>query len=75
MGKSKISEKIITQHKFGIEGLLNVDNLDEGIIIVEVEEEGEIDLSKFLKKFSDKYVKISISETLLPHSSTKFNFS
>ena len=63
IGKSKISEKIITQHKFGIEGLLNVDDLDSGVIFVEVEEEGPIDLSKFLKRFSDKYVKILISET------------
>ena len=63
IAKKLISEKIVIKHTFGIEGLLNVDNIDEGVIIVEVEEHGEIDLSKFLRKFSDKYVKISISET------------
>ena len=59
----KISEKIITQHKFGIEGLLNVDSLDENIVLVEVEEEGEVDLRRFLDKFNGKYVKITINET------------
>lgn len=44
MAKSKINEKIITEHKFSIEGSLNVDGLQENNIVVEVEEEGEVDL-------------------------------
>lgn len=62
MAKSKINEKIITEHKFSIEGTLNVDELQEGVIICEVEDEGEIDLKKYLEKFNDKYIKIAISD-------------
>ena len=62
MAKSKINEKIVTEHKFSIEGILNVDNLPEEQIIVEVEEEGEVDLKKYLEKFNEKYIKIAISD-------------
>lgn len=62
MAKSKINEKIITDHKFNAEGSLNVDNLIEGQIILEVEDEGEVDLFKYLKKFNESYIKISISD-------------
>ena len=62
MAKSKINEKIITEHKFSIEGTLNVDELQEGTIICEVEDEGEIDLKKYLEKFNGKYIKIAVSD-------------
>lgn len=62
MAKSKINEKIITEHKFSIEGSLNVDSLQENNIVVEVEEEGEVDLKKYLDKFNGKYIKIALSD-------------
>ena len=62
MAKSKINEKIITEHKFSVEGTLDVDNLQENTIVVEVEEEGEVDLKKFLDKFNGSYIKIAISD-------------
>lgn len=62
MAKSKINEKIVTEHKFTIEGILNVDNLPEGAIIVEVEDEGEVDLKKYLDKFNGKYIKNGMSD-------------
>lgn len=62
MAKSKINEKIITEHKFSIEGILNVDELQEEVIICEVEDEGEIDLKKYLEKFNGKYIKIAVSD-------------
>jgi len=62
MAKSKVQEKIITDHQFKAEGTLNVDNLQEGMFILEVEDEGEVDLYKYLKKFGDSYIKISISD-------------
>lgn len=64
MAKSKISEKIITDHKLSIEGTLNVDNLQENVIIAEVEEIGEVDLKKYLDAFNGKYIKISLSDKL-----------
>lgn len=59
----KINEKIITEHKFSIEGTLNVDELQEGAVICEVEDEAtEIDLKKYLEKFNGRYVKIAVSD-------------
>ena len=60
--KSKINEKITNTHLFSVEGTLNVDALNEGSIIAEVEEEGEIDLVDYLKKFNGSYVKIQITD-------------
>jgi hypothetical protein len=62
MAKSKIQEKIVTDHQFKAEGTLNVDKLQEGVFILEVEDEGEVDLYKYLKKFNESYIKISISD-------------
>lgn len=62
MAKSKINEKIINEHKFSIKGTLNVDELKEGQIICEVEDEGEIDLLSYLTKFNGDYIKLSISD-------------
>ena len=44
MAKSKISEKVITDHKFAIEGVLDVSNLSENAIAIDVEEYGKVDL-------------------------------
>ena len=60
MAKSKIMEKIEEKHIFSVEGFLNVDNLQEGSIICEVEEEGEVDLQSYLKKFNGELIKLSI---------------
>ena len=58
----KINEKIITEHKFSIEGTLNVDELQEGAVICEVEDEGSVDLKKYMEKFNGRYVKIAVSD-------------
>lgn len=55
MGK-KINEKIITEHRFNVEGTLDVDNLQDEIIFIELEE-GVVDLKKYLDKFNGKYIK------------------
>lgn len=60
MAKSKIVEKIERKHSFSVEGILNVDELQEGMILCEVEDEGEVDLIEYLRKFGDGTVKISI---------------
>jgi ERCC4-related helicase len=62
MAKSKINEKVVTEHKFTAEGTLNIDELQEGTVMIEVEEEGEVDLKKYLDKFNGKYIKISFSD-------------
>ncbi len=60
MAKSKIIEKIENKHLFSVEGFLNVDDLKEDSIICEVEEEGELDLLSYLKKFNGELIKLSI---------------
>lgn len=60
MAKSKIMEKIERKHTFSVEGILNVDELQEGMILCEVEDEGEVDLIEYLRKFGDNTVRISI---------------
>lgn len=58
----KIQEKIVTDHQFKAEGILNVDNLQEGMFILEIEDIGEVDLVKYLKKFNESNIKLSISD-------------
>lgn len=60
MAKSKIVEKIERKHSFSVEGILNVDELQEGAFICEVEDEGEVDLKDFLDKFNGELIKLSI---------------
>lgn len=59
----KITEKIVTKHNFKVEGFLDTDNLNEDMVKLEVEEEGVIDIFRWLKSFNGKYVKITIEET------------
>lgn len=60
MAKSKIVEKIERKHSFSVEGFLNVDELQEGSFVCEVEDEGEVDLKEFLDKFNGELIKLSI---------------
>ena len=64
MAKSKVSEKITTTHQLSIECTLDVDKLTDGIIIGEVEDEGEKDLAELIKKFNGEYVKIVITNKI-----------
>lgn len=60
MAKSKIVEKIERKHSFSIEGILNVDELQEGSFICEVEDEREYDMREIMSKFNGELIKISI---------------
>lgn len=62
MAKQSINEKITTTHKLDIEGTLNVDSLQEGMLMAELEDEGEKDLKDLINKFNGKFVKISITD-------------
>lgn len=59
--KIKLSNRITNSRSFSAEGLLNCDNLQEGSLIIEVEELGEVDLCEYIKQFSDENIKITIS--------------
>ena len=62
MAKKMITHKIVTDNKLSIEGTLNVDNLQEGEILVEVEDIGEVDLKKYLNGYNGRYIKLALSE-------------
>ena len=62
MAKSKINEKITTEHKLSIEGTLNVDNLSDDGLVMEVEDIGEVSLAKYLQKFNGKYIKMIVAD-------------
>lgn len=59
--KIKLSNKIINSKTFSVEGILDCDSLQEGVLFVEVEEDGSIDICEYIKQFADNDVKITIT--------------
>ena len=59
--KIKLSNRIINSKTFSVEGILDCDSLQEGVIYVEIEDEGSVDICEYIKQFADSDVKISIS--------------
>ena len=58
----KISRKITTTDKLDIEGFLNLESLNEGKVLVEIEDNGEVNITHFLQAFDGKYIKLSLTE-------------
>ena len=61
MAKS-ITNKITTERKLAINGFLDIESLDKGMILVDTEEEGTVDLLYYLTNFNGKNIRLSISE-------------
>lgn len=59
--KIKLSNKIINSKTFSAEGILDCDSLQEGVIYVEIEDEGSVDICEYIKQFADNDVKITIT--------------
>jgi hypothetical protein len=59
--KIKLSNKIINSKTFSVEGILDCDSLQEGVIYVEIEDEGSVDICEYIKQFADNDVKITIT--------------
>lgn len=60
--KSKIVNKKTIDRRFSIEGLLNLNNLPDGAILIEVEEEPELfDIKTILQEYVDCNIKLTIS--------------
>jgi len=57
----KISEKLTNTHSLSIEGTFNFDEIENGKLIMEVEDEGEINLIPLLKKFNSEYGKMTLN--------------
>ena len=59
----KISKKITNKSVFKIEGLLNVDSLEENVLLMDVEDIGEVCVLRTgLRDYNGKYIKITIEE-------------
>jgi len=52
--KIKLSNKIINSKTFSVEGILDCDSLQEGVIYVEIEDEGSVDICEYIKQLSDE---------------------
>ena len=50
--KIKLSNKITNSKTFSVEGILDCDSLQEGVIYVEIEDEGSIDICEYIKQSS-----------------------
>lgn len=59
--KIKLSNKITNSKTFSVEGILDCDSLQEGVIYVEIEDEGSVDICEYIKQFTDNDVKITIT--------------
>ena len=59
--KIKLSNKITNSKTFSVEGILDCDSLQEGVIYVEREDEGSGDMCEYIKQFADNDVKITIT--------------
>ena len=59
--KIKLSNTITNSKTFSVEGILDCDSLQEGVIYVEIEEDGSIDICEYIKQFADNDVKITIT--------------
>lgn len=57
----KINEKITNTHQLSIEGMFNFDEINNGKIIIDVEDKGEVDAIPLLKKFNGKYGKLGVT--------------
>lgn len=61
MAKSKLSRKIVKTDKLSMEGTLDLSQLEEGVINLEVEDEGSVDITSYISAFDGNYVTIQIT--------------
>lgn len=54
----KIKKKISKTKSLSLEGFLNLDNLNG--FVMEIEEEGEVDVTDLLKELNSEYVTLSL---------------
>lgn len=62
MGKAKVQEKRVTTTKLSIEGVLKLDNLQG--FVVELEEQGDLDIADKIKKYNGSYGTLTWTEKL-----------
>ena len=58
---SKLVDKLEIKRTFKVTGTLNSEYLHEGVLLIELEDEGEVSLVDYIKSFDSQYVTINIT--------------
>ena len=57
----KLIDKLEVKRTFKVTGTLNSEYLHEGVLLIELEDEGEVNLVDYIKSFDSQYVTINIT--------------
>ena len=58
---SKLVDKLEVKRTFKVTGTLNSEYLHEGVLLIELEDEGEVNLVDYIKSFDGQYVTLNIT--------------
>ena len=57
----KLVDKLEIKRTFKVTGTLNSEYLHEGVLLIELEDEGEVNLVDYIKSFDGQYVTINVT--------------
>ena len=58
---SKLVDKLEVKRTFKVTGTLNSEYLHEGVLLIELEDEGEVNLVDYIKSFDSQYVTLNVT--------------
>ena len=58
---SKLIDKLEVKRIFKVTGVLNSEYLHEGVLLIELEDEGEVNLVDYIKSFDGQYVTLNVT--------------
>lgn len=57
----KLIDKLEVKRTFKVTGNLNSEYLHEGVLLIELEDEGEVNLVDYIKSFDGQYVTLNVT--------------
>ena len=57
----KLVDKLEVKRTFKVTGILNSEYLHEGVLLIELEDEGEVNLVDYIKSFDGQYVTLNVT--------------
>lgn len=57
----KLIDKLEVKRTFKVTGILNSEYLHEGVLLIELEDEGEVNLVDYIKSFDGQYVTLNVT--------------
>ena len=57
----KLVDKLEVKRTFKVTGTLNSEYLHEGVLLIELEDEGELNLVDYIKSFDGQYVTLTVT--------------